>query len=288
MKIETGKLNQKAIIIHLSMSQWYGYAKDRTVTNEVSTIKHASSNVGNWSTYLVPKSSLLPVRQGFLELERTFKKWTLPWTDGAYRILASKSLFKFREDIHKAGKKVITAYENFIKEYPKIIASPENKKRLGDLAHSIQFPTIDELRNRFGYRLEYLPVPDKNDFRADVNEEEVEMIKNEIEQTVNNTYSAAMSDIWNRLNNMVGKVVDTLKDDDKVFRDSLITNIKDFCDFIPNINLIGDERLEEMRRETVTKLALLQPSNLRNDKQERKQAVKKAKELLKKFDEYKF
>ena len=72
----------------------------------------------------------------------------------------------------------------------------------------------------------------------------------------------------------------------KIFRNSLISNLKDFCELIPKLNLTNDSKLEEFRKDITQKLTTLRPDNLRDSKAERKTAHKAAKDILKKMKDY--
>jgi hypothetical protein len=81
------------------------------------------------------------------------------------------------------------------------------------------------------------------------------------------------------LSKAVGNVVDRLSDPDNIFRDSLITNLRDLCVQLPKLNVAGDEELERMIFET-EKIACLSPDDLRSDDKLRKEAHSTAEDIL--------
>jgi hypothetical protein len=72
----------------------------------------------------------------------------------------------------------------------------------------------------------------------------------------------------------------------KIFRDSLIENLSNFCELIPKMNLTQDNNLEELRKEAVKKLAELKPIDLRESRKDRRKAHKSAKEIMEKIKGY--
>ena len=89
-----------------------------------------------------------------------------------------------------------------------------------------------------------------------------------------------MSDCFNRLHDVVRKAADKLTDKTAIFRDSLITNIQDLVDLLPRLNLTGDPRLEDLRREVADKLLGYEPEALRRDQFARQETAQAAEKIL--------
>jgi len=214
----------------------------------------------------------------------THKNLTLPWNDGGCRILPAAMFMKYSEAMRKAKTDYEEAVNEFLKGYPDIIEHAH--ERLGNLLKGKTFPSAAEIKHKFGVIQEIYPLPDSSDFRVDLAGEDVKEIRNQMKISIDTTIQKAMTDIWLRLAGLIEKVEQTLKQPKKVFRDSLINNLKDFCELIPKLNLTNDTQLESIRQETVKRLAQLKPDNLREGKQERKAAAKTAKEVLEKMKAY--
>jgi hypothetical protein len=277
-------LSSRAMLVNFTMSTWTGRVKDRQVTNEVTINKNADNDCGAWWTYLIPKSVMKELNNAAMACRLVHYKWTLPWQDGGCRILPAAAFLDYSKSMRDASNKFYKIIDNFIKvEYPEIVKNAE--KRLGRLMVQ-KLPDTETIREKFSVSHTIFPLPDANDFRVDIADVDVNAMREEMNNNIQSTLNTAMASVWDQLNTLVGKIESTLKEPDKIFRDTLISNLSDFCMLIPKLNVTEDKKLEKFRKEAVEKLASLKPSNLREDKLARKNANITAKELLNKLKDY--
>ena len=115
------------------------------------------------------------------------------------------------------------------------------------------------------YRI--VPVPDSGHFLADLGNGESERVRRDIEQHVRERLNGALDDLYRRLGEAVGHVCERLTEDEngkpKVFRDSLIENLRELVDTVPRLNLFGDKHLESLCRELQDRIARVEPDVLR-------------------------
>jgi hypothetical protein len=74
-------------------------------------------------------------------------------------------------------------------------------------------------------------------------------------------------------------VVERLDDGDKVFRNTLITNLRELCVQIPKLNVMGDETILRLVGQA-EKIANLEPDQIRADDTVRQTAHKTAGDIL--------
>lgn len=282
--MKDSQLNQKAMLVHLRMSTWTGRTKDSTVTKEVVARKHSSGDSGAWWTYLVPRHALRNIFTTQTACRNMHFKYTLPWQDGGMRILPSALFIKYTSQMRKVIATHEEAIRDFLKEYPTIVSEARN--RLGELIKGRKFPTVSEIRHKFGVRQDVLPMPSVKDFRVDLSNDDVENIRKNISTSIENMTATAMTSLWTQLTELVDKIQDTMKQPKKIFRDSLIDNLKNFIELVPKMNLTNNKELEVIRKEVTSKLANLKPMDLRESKADRKAAAKSAKEILNKIKGY--
>jgi hypothetical protein len=85
--------------------------------------------------------------------------------------------------------------------------------------------------------------------------------------------------LYERLSDALGRVVERLDDGDKVFRNTLITNLRDLCVQIPKLNVMGDETILRLVGKA-EKIANLEPDQIRADETVRQTAHKTAGDIL--------
>ncbi len=279
------RLSQKAMLTQLSFSVWTGRVKDNRVSKEVTTRKNADRDSGTWWTYLIPRLAMKRINTAYGKCKATHNRYTLPWRDGGYRILPTAMFMKYSKAMRDVKEDFNAAVEQFLKDYPSYRANAH--KRLGKLLDHKTLPTVAEVRGRFGVYQEIFPFPSSADFRVDLSEEDVKEIKKEMKASIDDTIQKAMSTIWHQLIELVEKVETTLRKPDKSFKNSLIKNLKNYCELIPELNLTNDTKLEDVRKEVVKKLTSLKPDSLRDNKRARKAGHNASKDLLKKMKAFK-
>jgi len=281
---ETKKLSERAMLTQLSFSVWTGRTKDNRISEEVIANKNAERDGGAWWTYLVSRKKMRNIHSSYNKCKFVHNNLTLPWRDGGCRILPTAMFLDYCKAMREAKAEFDEAVDEFLKEYPEILANAH--KRLGHLLDGKSLPSVTEIKEKFGVYQEIYPLPDTADFRVDLSKEHVDEIRKQMKTSIDNTIEEAMTGIWQRLAELIRKIEETLSEPKKIFRDSLINNLKEFCELIPKLNLTNDSKLENFRKEATKKLANLRPDNLRKDKVERKTAHETAKEILKKMKEY--
>ena len=278
-------LSKKAMLVELSLSVWTGRKKDKHVSEEVMSSKGAEKDAGAWWTYLIPRKAMKNVYSAYGRCRAVHNNLTLPWNDDGCRILPAAMFMDYSKAMREAKDEFSKAVEAFLEEYPALINQAHD--RLGKLLDRNALPTPNQLRTKFGVHQRIYPLPDSHDFRVELAEGDVKDIRKQMEADINSSVSKSMTSLWQRLSELVAKIESTLNEPKKIFRDSLFTNLTDFCELIPKLNLTEDAALEGVRKELVERLTKLKPESVRTGKAERKVAHKTAKEMLEKIEGYK-
>lgn len=284
MTRQKNNLCEKAMLVSVSFSFWTGKTKDRKVTAEVIVTKKSARDAGAWLTNLVSKHDLRNVESARGKVRETHYKYSLPWMDGGLRILPSAMFMKYRQEMSKAIAEHDKALAAFLRDYPTIVKHA--KKRLGALLEGKRLPETWEVKRKFAIRQDILPIPSMGDFRCELSSDEADEIRKNVAKSIESMTERAVANIWEQFTTLIEKIEKTMKDPKKVFRDTLISNLTDFCELIPKMNLTNDNKLETLRKEAIAKLAELKPIDLRESKADRKKAHKSAKEIMEKIKGY--
>jgi hypothetical protein len=122
----------------------------------------------------------------------------------------------------------------------------------------------------------------------ELGEQEVATIREAIDKRVENAQEIAMQTLWKRLHTVVEHMAERLHayttdpDTGKVkgkFHDTLVSNVRDVCDLIPNLNIQDDGKLEAIRQQIAKDLAKLEPQELRDNDDQRAEAATKATQI---------
>jgi len=277
-------ITEKAMLVRLSISQWTARRFDRKATNEVIEKYQADKDAGRFNKMLVDLDSVKNYQRAANEARTFHYENTLPWLDNDSRILPSANYLDYSKKMRDLKSAFEKAVQDFISEYPKLIEKAE--RDLNGLFNPADYPESYQLEDKFNFSVHVVPVPDKNDFRVSLTDDDVDKIKANIEKSVQASISAAVRDCWDRLYKVVKHMGEKLNDPKAVFRDSLVKNISDLCDLLPKLNLTSDPGLDRMSKEIGAVLGTLDPESLRRYELERKLAADRAGDILKKMSSY--
>jgi hypothetical protein len=275
-----GNLNTRAMLVSLNVSQWTARKHDRKISLEVD-IAHGTDNAGRFHKRLLTgeyKIKLKEIQKHVNSIRSYHYEHTLPWLDNGARILTAKSFQKY----HLTMLKMVEDFKDAVRSFADVYdhAIQQAQQDLNGMFNAKDYPaTKADLTNRFGASVSYMPLPSSPDFRVGLSDEMVKEIKGKITSTVASAEGKAMKDLWARLYSPVKHMAETLKDDGKVFRDSLIKNLTDICAILPELNIADDSDLEDKRQLIERELCSLDPKELRDDSDHREIVAQKATDI---------
>ena len=172
--------------------------------------------------------------------------------------------------------------EAFLAVYPSYIK--QVRPELNGLFREEDYPSTDKLRNKFGVRLEVLPIPSGNDFRVTLSEEEQARVAREIDENVRQSLQKGTEDLWTRLKGVVAHMVDRLNEPESRFHPSLVTNICELVELLPRLNVNQDEELNHFTGEIRDRLCGFTARDLRKNEILRAATANDAAQILTEMD----
>lgn len=274
----TMKLNDRALLVSLSISQWTARKLDKKATKDVADINRASTSAGRYNKSLLPLNDLLAnVHQKTGVIREKFTKNTLPWGIDGTRILPSANYLTFMQDFRKEKGEWQYLVQTFLDNYDTLV--DEAKRWLGDLYDEKDYPARGKIVEKFNMDMAILPVP-TNDFRVELSSDELSRLQEEMEGRMASVQQEAMMDAWGRLYKHVQHIAEKLADPKGIFRDSMVENAQETCDLLTRLNIADDPNLEAMRREVESKLISHHPDSLRNDPDLRQDTAEEARKIM--------
>ena len=271
-------LNDRALLVSLSISQWTARKLDKKATRDVATANRASTSAGRYNKSLLPLNDLLAhVHQKTGIIREKFAKNTLPWGIDGTRILPSANYLQFMTDFRKEKGEWNSLVGMFTDSYDDLV--DEAQRWLGDLYNEADYPSKDKIIEKFSVDMGIFPVP-TNDFRVSLANDELARLQEDLEQRMVSVQQEAMSDCWHRLHKHVQHMADKLSDPKGIFRDSMLDNAQETCDLLSRLNIADDPNLEAMRRAVEDKLINHHPDSLRNDPDLRQDTADEARKIM--------
>lgn len=232
---------------------------DKKTSRKVAADNGASDDAGHYQKNLVPKAALEPVTKAVSELRAFHNDNTLPWLDEGVRCLPSMNYEAYKTELESLRDKFDQAARNFAAQWPEIIA--EARRELGALFSEADYPA--DVLSRFGVDVRIMPMNTAEDFRVNISDTERDLLRRQIEGTLEDAHKAAMGDLYTRIATGVKamaerlqayKVDETTGKTSGVFRDSLVDNLRELVDLVPRLNMSGDPELARVVAEVRAEL----------------------------------
>jgi hypothetical protein len=288
-------LAHKALLANLSMSSWGIRRKEDAVADEVLTRNEAQKEFGLFTKRLLNKSAMKALRQVRHSARAYHHMHTAPWMNDGTRILPTALYPEYTKQMGTYKDEFDTAVKEFIKSYPGYIE--QAKKELGKLFREADYPSAASLKAKFQFDIIICNCPDSSDFRANLDDHDLKQIKANWDKRLGGQLDAAVKDVGQRLAEVVQHMVDRLKaykPGDKaknkkaegLFRDSLVSNIRELADLIPAFNMADDPKLAAIHKAVIEKLCEHDADALREDDNARKVVAKSADAILKQINAF--
>lgn len=274
-------LNDRALLVQLSISQWMGRKLDKRASNEVTDNAGAVRHVARVNKDLLPGCAELQAVHGKTNVIRTkFYDNTLPWGLDGMQVLPTANYLNFTTEYRKDKAEWEFLVNEFCNNYEVAKWNAENDKRrtLGTLFVPTDYPKIEDIRDKFKMDLAIFPVP-ATDFRVQIASDELTRIQQEVEVRVAAAQTTAMREVWQRLFDKVKHIAEKCADPKAIFRDTMIENARELCDLLPRLNLTDDPNLEALRLEVESKL-IHHPDAIRNNPDLRRDTATEAKKIM--------
>ena len=276
-------ITERAMLAAVHISIWTAIKHDRKVSREVAEQHGAYVGAGRYNKQLLREAERLESLRALSgQIRQYFYKITLPWSDEGYRLLPAHFYFDLTTKMREFEQAFAQQVEEFLAVYPSYIE--QVRPELNGLFREEDYPSTDKLRNKFGVKLEVLPIPSGNDFRVTLSEEEQARVAREIDENVRQSLQKGTEDLWTRLKGVVAHMVERLKEPESRFHASLVTNICELVELLPRLNVNQDEELNRFAGEIKDRLCGFTARDLKKNEILRAATTNDAAEILTKMD----
>lgn len=245
-------ISASAVLVELNISVWTANKLDKTATDTVIAVNNASvSDAAQVRKNLMAGTSL---RKKIADYAAGCRLWhntrTLPWADKGPRLLPTSWFMDYKAEMNARRDEFLHLVREFKTEYPKLMQIAEQS--MGSLFDPNDYPTAEELEEKFGFRLVFSPVPESGDFRLDVPQQDIEEMKRDYDRAFDERLAHAMRAPWEKLYTLISAMTNKLEepdgDDNRRWHDSFITNAEEMCEALRHLNVTQDPELERARR----------------------------------------
>ena len=276
-------ITERAMLAAVHISIWTAIKHDRKVSREVAEQHGAYAGAGRYNKQLLREAERLEsLRSLSGQIRQYFYKITLPWSDEGYRLLPAHFYFELTTKMREFEQAFAQQVQEFLAVYPSYIE--QVRPELNGLFREEDYPSTDKLRNKFGVKLEVLPIPSGNDFRVTLSEEEQARVAREIDENVRQSLQRGTEDLWARLKGVVTHMVERLNEPESRFHASLVTNIGELVELLPRLNVNQDEELNRFAGEIRDRLCGFTARDLKKNEILRAATANDAAQILTEMD----
>jgi hypothetical protein len=280
-------ISASAVLVELNISVWPASKIDREATEKTNTDAGAVVGAAQTKKNLFAGTSLRKDIEKFAARVRLYhNQHTLPWADKGERLLPTKLFMDYKTAMNGYEQSFNMMCQNFFAEYPRLVA--EAPTNLGSLYKPEDYPPIEEVRLKFGFRRSVKPVPEAGDFRLDVPAEDMRELVCAFEAQQQDKLAEACREPWERLHAELSaisnKLADTGDDGKKRYHDTLISNPLELCSLLTKLNITNDPKLEDARRQLELTMLGANMESIKEDADCRKELKSKVDAIINKFN----
>lgn len=283
-------ISTSAVLTELNISVWPAKKLDRATTATITANATAVGDAAQVKKNLFAGTAMRSDIEKYAARIRLYhNQHTLPWADKGSRLLPTKMFLEYKQTMNKMRDGFDRLCDTFFDSYPDLVRDAQTN--LGTLYDADDYPPLDEVRKKFGFRLAIDPIPSAGDFRLDVGNEELEELKKSYEAKFDERINEAMGTAWARLHELLTKTSEKLADcggdaetAKKRYHETLITNAQELCGMLTKLNVTNDPKLEEARRELELTMLGQDIETIKDSPYARSELKGKVDNILKKFE----
>ena len=281
-------ISNAAMLVELNISVWTANKIDKDASRKVADDNRASADAGHFRKNLMAGSHL---RKEIADYAAGCRLWhntrTMPWADRGPRLLPTSLFLDYKSEANARQAYFDNKVSEFLVAYPRLVQTAHNY--LGDLFDRADYPDVDEVHAKFGFRMVFSPVPDAGDFRIDLPAQELVAMQEQYETHANERVASAMQEQWGKLHDMVARMSDKLvepegDEDKRRWHDTFITNAQEMCAMLTHLNVTRDPTLEDARRGLERAIAGVEIDDIKESATTREDVKSKLDAMLKQYD----
>lgn len=280
----TSSVKQKVLLASLNISVWTARAFDNAATQSVES-KFSLYDSGRFNKKLMPSN---PIEYKNLTsmantIRSTFYEHTLDYQTMGVRLMPVDIYIDWRDKLRSKSLEFERLQEIFFDAYPDIKAKA--RELLGPLYIEENYPSITELREKFGIKFSVLPFPDAEHLGVDLPEIELKTLKQEITENMQAAIDFAYSDLSKRLYEATLHLAQRASSEG-ILHSSAINNLREIITILPKLNFNNDEKLQELADLASSELTVYDAEALRNTPTIRRQIAAKATDIANSMSDY--
>ena len=280
-------LSSGGLLAELSIGAYNPQRKDSRITDEVHNAEGASSDSGQYVKRLFPGVKQFgEIKTLEMRARHAHKKLTVPFSDAGQRYLITPAMPKYVETITGLKQQFWEVVEEIRDNYDSILQDVE--RRHGGTFDSSQYPSKDYITRMFKFHHALVPVPEMNGFDK-VGGDAVRILREEFAKHLQHVQSGIVEELETNTRKVLIKMSERLdyddREDKKIFKDTLVTNVRDWHTHMAQYNeVLNIDTVSTLTRQVGHVLEMANPEVLRHSSEVRREVKTKVDAILKSMD----
>lgn len=282
-------IKDHAMLVSLSISKPQMTKKDEKATRDAESANNAHG-AGQFRKDLYPKSLVQPINAVESSARAYIERVTYMWTRGEY-LLPTAKFMEFTERMGKFQLEFDQCVTAFLNNWSNVMQQAQTAQ--GDLFDAGAYPDLTDLKSDFRFRVNYRPVTDAGDFRVQMQDDELDALRAQVEEATKESMNNMLRAPLERLKEVVQKLNEVTAKSDRevidkktgrtdvrapIFRDSVVDNIMEEINLLHAFADVMPDTILSVAKDVVDTTP--HPQLLRDDPEKRKEVNVKTAALL--------
>ena len=256
-------LATSAVLVSVDVNVWSATKQDRVISDEVTTLKNADASAGRFVKNLLADDLHHKKVSNYRQtIYNWLKRSTFRWNN-SQDLLPVANLEKFKVEFTDHETEYYRLLDNFLLNYQSIVSDMAFKQ--GDMFSQDDYPSVDEVRNKFGIKLYVAEVP-SHDWRCSISDDIASDLKLQYESQAEQIITGIVNDQVARITEVMesishccgviekqdGTTGEVIIKKRKIY-DTTIEKAKELCDTFKKFKPIDNE-ISSKLSEVVVKL----------------------------------
>jgi len=285
--IDTPTLQSSAMLLSIHISMYTGRKSDKKTREQVISASGAGSKAAAsvYKSLFAGDADLDAINTFQAKARRDIAAMTLPWSDAGVRLVSTKNFFEVSALLSSLRHEFSALVSNFVTGYS--IKVSNAAFALGDLFDRNEYPDPVDIAHKFSFSYSFEPVPSVNDFRVDLHNEAIDMLKTHYTNTTEQRLQTAMQDVWERVIDEATRLRDKMIVPEEGKRPrifaSTFSGFQDLIGSLEALNITNDPNLEDARVQLKNALDPVDLDSIRESPEVRGAVKEQMQRVLDKF-----
>ncbi len=283
-----------ATLVTLQTARWHAKKKDRKAASDAASAAGAKDGAFEAHKKLLAGADekLRRIHKCIDNARTEHYRLSLPWSAvgvndvgkrAGGRLLPNTLFMDYTTAMARCKAEMDMALADFIPAYPAMIQTAE--VNLGASFDVGDYPHPDVIASHFNLSFDFNPIPVGEDFKG-LQDAQVQKLSTALRKKTRTALENAMQHAWVNLYDAVEHAYHRLSDPDSMFHYTLVDKLTEQATLLSHLNVTGDDRIEEIRRDVEKHLTKYGAKEIREDDALRKRLAGEAKRIYERLQSF--